>query len=157
MFLKFHTHIRLRHPFLRYWRSNEEIVLLVKYSTVFHCPMFCWERCLDQRKEVLSIYCKIRAIRTLYTTKLKYFILVSCRKKNRLVRDSLAVWIWLEGISSAIQKGWNLKKMYPSYKHLRGSIIFLSAYWIFQPFYFNFLYVQKLKITASVLMRKILS
>lgn len=77
--------------------SNEEIVLLNKYYTVFHCPMFSWERCSDLRKELLSIYWKIRAIRTLFTTrKTKYFIHVSCREKTRLVRDALAVYIWLE-------------------------------------------------------------
>lgn len=91
--------------------NNEEIVVLNKCYTVFHCPMFSWERCLDLRKELLPIYWKIGAIRTLYTTwKTKYFIHVSCREKNRLVSNSLAVLIWLEEISSAIQKGWNLTK-----------------------------------------------
>lgn len=138
--------------------SNEEIVLLNKYYTVFHCPMFSWERCSDLRKELLSIYWKIRAIRTLFTTrKTKYFIHVSCREKTRL---SEVPWLFISGwrrYPQQFRKVEILQKMYPSYKCLRSSIIFLSAYWIFHPFYFNFLYIQKLKITVSVLMQKILS
>lgn len=160
MFLKFHIHaIHIKASIFKIltW-TKEEIVLLNKYYKVFHCPMFSWERCFNLREELLLIYWKIRAIRTLYTTwKTKYFIHVSCREKNRLARDTLAVYIWLEEISSAIQKHWNLTKMYPSYKRLNAQLFFLSAYWIFHPLYFNFLYIQKLKTIVSVLMQKILS
>lgn len=106
--------------------STEEVVLLNKCYTVFHSPMFSWERYSDLRKELLSIYWKIRAIRTLFTTwKTKYFIHVSCGEKTTLVRDTLAVYISWEEIASAIQKGWNLTK----------NVSFLQVFKILNYFY----------------------
>lgn len=129
MFLKFHIHtIHIKASIFKIltWNS-EEIILLNKYYKVFHCPMFSWERYLDLREELLSIYWKIRATRTLYTMqKTKYFIHVSCREK---IDWSEIPWLFISGWRRYPQQLRNvevLQKLYPSHKSLRWSIIFFS-------------------------------
>lgn len=119
MFLKFliHTiHIKASIFKILTW-NKEEIVLLNKYYNVFHCLLFSWERCLDLREELLSIYWKIRAIRILYTTCItKYFIHVSCRGK---IDWSEVRWLFISGWRRHPQQFRNveiLQKMYSSYK-----------------------------------------
>lgn len=157
MFLKFHIHtIRIKASIFKMLTWNkEEIILLSEYYKVFHCPMFSWE---SKRGIAINLLENKGNKNPLHHMENKIFYSCFMQRKSSLVRDTLAVYIWLEEISSAIQKRWYLTKnasILQAFKML--NYFFLSAYRIFHPLYFSFIYIQKLKIIVSVLMQKILS
>lgn len=122
MFLKFHIHtIHIKASIFKIlmW-NNEEIVLLNKYYKVFYCPMFQLGKMFRSKREIAINLLENKGNKDpLHHMENKVFYSHLMQRKNRLVRDTLAVYIWLEEISSTTQKHWSLTKLHPSCKRLR--------------------------------------